>query len=149
MLPIVGLTFFAAISYESYRTERRSKGDAGRYFVWSTMQLDSDPLSRHHPSPCLQSSEPCVEWNSAVLDRYGRPGRAEKMFLLSALPAFFASSLLTFGLGNVGVNEIVTFMISMPLLTFGWFHFVGWLIDRRRSARSLNQWRRTISKGGR
>ena len=137
MLPIVGLAFFAAITYDCYRAEQRSKGETGRYFNWSRLQLDSDPLSKSHPSPCLHSTEPCVEWDPAVMDRFGRPGHAEKIFLLSALPAFFVSSLLTFGFGSFGVNEIATFMISMPLLTFGWFYFVGWLIDRRRSPRSL------------
>jgi hypothetical protein len=56
-------------------------------------------------------------------------------FITSALIVLFFSLALTFGahaqqFGGFGMNQILSFMISMPLLIFGWFYFVGWLLDR-------------------
>ena len=47
-----------------------------------------------------------------------------------ALPAFAISVLIVSGLGHLGINEIWSFLISLPLLIFAWLYFVGRLIDR-------------------
>jgi ABC-type spermidine/putrescine transport system permease subunit II len=41
--------------------------------------------------------------------------------VLSALPAFLIGSLAAYGLGRFGVSEVLSFMISMPLLIFAWY----------------------------
>jgi hypothetical protein len=56
--------------------------------------------------------------------------------MLFALPAFAIGLFITFGLGKFGISEVLSFMISMPLLVSTWFYFVGWLIDRWRLKRS-------------
>jgi hypothetical protein len=35
-------------------------------------------------------------------------------------------------LGRLGVSEIISFHIAMPLLITGWFYFLGRVIDRWR-----------------
>src|ERR1700735_883666 len=141
-LPVAGLIAFTGISYHSYRVGREARAIPGRFFLWSTLQLDSDPLNRRYQSPCAQSSAACVDWdpasidrNSAIVDRWGRP--VDKLFVLSDLPAFLVGTLIVFGLGGkFGVSEVSSFMVTMPLLTFVWFYAVGWLIDRWRFIRS-------------
>jgi hypothetical protein len=49
--------------------------------------------------------------------------------MLSAAPAFIVEAIVLRGLRHLGMNEILAFMISMPFLIFGWYYFVGWLID--------------------
>jgi high-affinity Fe2+/Pb2+ permease len=56
--------------------------------------------------------------------------------MVSALPAFVIGVLIVRGLGRLGVNEVRSFLISMPVLIFAWFYFVGWLIDRLKSRRT-------------
>jgi hypothetical protein len=56
--------------------------------------------------------------------------------MLSALPAFVIGLFITFGLGRFGISEVLSYMISMPLLISAWFYFVGWLVDRWRFKRS-------------
>jgi hypothetical protein len=133
VLPMLGLILFASISYHSYRQNRAIPG---RFFLWSTLRLDSDPLGRRHPSPCAKSESPCVGWDVATIDSWARPNRMERLFVLSALPAFVIGIFVTFGLGRFGVSEVLSYMISMPLLISAWFYFVGWIIDRWRFKRS-------------
>jgi hypothetical protein len=60
------------------------------------------------------------------------PGTVTRTFMAFAMPAFLLSAVIVGGLRRLGINQIWSFMISMPLLIFGWFYFVGSLIDRRR-----------------
>ena len=140
ILPIVGLIVFVSIGYHSYR---QNGAIPGRFFLWSTLQLDSDPLSRHHPSPCAKSENPCVDWDVATIDSSARPSRLERLFMLIALPAFVIGLFITFGLGRFGISEVWSYMISMPLLISAWFYFVGWLVDRWR----FNRLRLTAAPG--
>jgi hypothetical protein len=55
---------------------------------------------------------------------------------LSAFPAFFACVAVIRGFGRFGVSEFASFMVSMPLLLFAWYYFLGWLIDRRKGKQS-------------
>lgn len=136
-LPVVGLIVFTGISYQSYRASYEDRAVPGRFFLWSTLRLDSDPLNRRYQSPCAQSKDPCVDWDLATVDSWAHPKDKDRLFVLSALPAFLVGTLIVFGLGGkFGVSEVTSFMITMPLLTFIWFYFVGWLIDRWRFKRS-------------
>lgn len=56
--------------------------------------------------------------------------------MLFALPAFVIGLFITFGLGRFGISEVLSYMISMPLLISAWFYFIGWIIDRWRLKRS-------------
>lgn len=50
--------------------------------------------------------------------------------MVSALPAIAVAKLIVAGLGCFGVNQIWSFMVSMPLLLSAWYFFLGWLVDR-------------------
>jgi len=50
--------------------------------------------------------------------------------MLSALPAFVVGRAVVSGLARLGVSEVWSFAILMPVLVVAWFYFVGWLIDR-------------------
>jgi hypothetical protein len=50
--------------------------------------------------------------------------------MLSALPAFVVGTAVVRGLASLGVSEVWSFTIVMPLLILAWFYFIGWLIDR-------------------
>jgi len=47
-----------------------------------------------------------------------------------ALPAFILGAVVVNGFSRFGVNEIISFMISIPILIFAWFYLIGWLFDR-------------------
>jgi hypothetical protein len=132
VLPVVGLIVFTAISYHSYRVSPE-----GQFFLWSTLRLDSDPQNRNHQSPCVESKDPCVGWDPVVVDHWARPTLVERWFARFTLPAFFVGTFIVFGLGKLGINEVLSFFVLMPLLTLAWYYFVGWLIDRWRFKRSL------------
>jgi hypothetical protein len=135
VLPVVGLIVFMGISYNSYRAGREGNSAIGRFRVWSTIRLDSDPLNRRSPTPCVPSTQPCVYWDVNDLDNWHHPGIVERIFGFSALPAFVVGLFITYGLGSFGINEIISYMVSMPLLIFAWFYSVGWLVDRWRNKR--------------
>ena len=52
------------------------------------------------------------------------------LLILSGLPAFAVGKIIVGGLGRLGINQIWSFLISMPLLLFTWYYFLGWLVDR-------------------
>jgi hypothetical protein len=62
-------------------------------------------------------------------------GLLANLLFLSAFPAFLVGRFVVHGFSRIGVNELTSFMISMPVLIFGWFFLVGWLLDRRRNGR--------------
>jgi hypothetical protein len=64
------------------------------------------------------------------------PGWFAKSLMLSAFPAFVFGAAVVHGLGRLGISEVSSFMVLMPLLIFAWFYFVGWLVDRSRFKRS-------------
>ena len=55
--------------------------------------------------------------------------------VLSAFPAFLAGFALVLLLARKGINEVMTFMVAMPMLLYGWYYLVGWLIERWISGR--------------
>jgi hypothetical protein len=135
-LPVVGLIVFTGISFHSYRVSREGPSVSGRFFLWSTFRLDSDPLNRHSQFNCVPSKEACVGWDVVNVDSWLRPTTLERIFGISALPALIVGLLMTRGLGLIGINEIWSFMFSMPLLIFAWFYSVGSVIDGWRFKRS-------------
>ena len=135
-LPLFGLMLFAFGTYDSFGPGR-IHDNTGRYFRWSSFRLDSDPLNRRSRSatavPCKDSTETCMATDP--LEVYVDPGWLARCFILSALPAFLVGAGIVHSLSRLGVSEVTSFMISMPLLIFAWFYFVGWLLDRWREKR--------------
>jgi hypothetical protein len=132
VLPLVGLLLFAGVTYYSTRLHHASS----RYFWWSSIPLDSTPLSKSE-SACKEGVENCQEWGPQSIVVHS--GLLPKALILSAIPAFFLGSLITAEFGRLGVSEVLTFMVSMPLLIGTWFFLLGWLIDswgRKRRAGS-------------
>lgn len=140
-MPVVGLLLFSGETYESVRMNLRvNRSDhftSPRYFYWANIPLDSDPLGKDRPGtlPCQNAAENCAIWNVPLL--IVDPGYLTKAVMLSGFPAFLLGRAVVSGLGSLGVNQIWSFMISMPLLLFSWYYFVGWLLDRFRF-----KWRR-------
>ena len=103
---------------------------------WSSLRLDSTPLSNSE-SAGKEGVENCQEWGPQSI--VGHSGLLAKALILSAIPAFFLGQLIASELGRLGVSEVLTFMVLMPLLIGGWFYFLGRLIDswgRKRQAAS-------------
>jgi hypothetical protein len=125
VLPLVGLILFALISIEAVRRDRL----ANRYFWWSGIALDSRPLMPLE-SACKDGTERCGTWRPIV-----DYGVLTESLMILAFPAFLIDRLMVRGVGRVGVNEVYSFMISMPLLISAWLWVVGALIDRWRQKR--------------
>jgi len=115
---LVGLILFAAITVNSFKTQR----GASRYFYWSSVRLDSDPANKRTPA---------TQWDLTIADRWVDPGVLEIVLIVAALPAFIVGRICVAGLGRLGINQVPSFLVLMPILIFTWFHFVGKLIDRR------------------
>ena len=130
ILPMAGLALFASQAYSSFSV--MNKNHANRYFYWGTIILDSDPLNQHSPdSTGCGNEQDCVQWDPRTM--WIHMGWKIQILTLSGLPAFVAGIPIVQGLGRLGVSEVKSFMISMPILLFAWYYFIGWLIDRRRS----------------
>lgn len=117
---MVGLLLFGAITLYSYQTQR----GPSRYFYWSLIRLDSDPANR-------QAST----WDLTIADRWIDPGILEIVLIVAALPAFIVGGISVAVLGRLGINQVSSFFVLMPILIFMWFHFVGRLVDRLFGAR--------------
>ncbi|HLJ25553.1 MAG TPA: hypothetical protein VKY85_02475 [Candidatus Angelobacter sp.] len=108
---------------------------AGRYFWWSSLRLDSDPLGRHlqrlsNPTAPGSDAEECLRWDPVY--RYVDPGWLTRVLMLSALPAFLLAGVIVYILSRLGISQVLSFMISTPVLMATWYYFLGWLLDRRR-----------------
>jgi hypothetical protein len=145
VLPLIGFIIFALITYQSVIESRQLNKQAGlnnshgRYFWWSSIRLDSDPLDKRALSAmpvCRENSEGSE--HCEVLEPLGiwiDPSWLVEGLILTALPAFLLGIGLVGGLGRIGFSQVWTFMISMPPLISAWFYFIGWLLDRRRMKR--------------
>jgi len=130
-LPFIGLSLFIALTHNSLRMNREIQRTPSRYFWWTSIQLDSDPLNRHPKStttPCKNGEENCENWELRHI--WVDPSWMAEFLMLSALPAFVVGTAVVRGLAHLGVSEVWSFMIVMPLLILAWFYFVGWLTDR-------------------
>ena len=129
------MILFAALSYHSVRWNHAFHAGQSRYFWWSSVRLDSDPLNRHPKAPITFKDGNESYWDPAMI--WVSPGWFEIALVLSGLPAFLSSMALTHGLGRLGISEVVTFMISMPLCLVAWFYWVGLFFDRWAYKRSV------------
>ena len=139
VLPTSGLILFAGLSYDSHRVNREVfKGRPSRYFWWSSIRLDSDPLNKHPivltTTTCEDGIEDCTTWDPVYV--WVDPGWVERILVVSAFPAFVVGAAIVGGLARLGISKLSTFTVSIPVLIFAWFYFVGWVIDRWRYKRS-------------
>jgi hypothetical protein len=134
-----GLVLFGLLTYASIQGNREMRhGRHGRYFWWGSVRLDSDTLDRHLTlEPCTQRPNGDCVWEPLYI--WVEPGLLEKALVLSALPAFILGRTVVFGLARLGVNELTSFMFTMPVLILVWFYGVGWLLDRWQHKRSLRR----------
>lgn len=132
VLPVIGLILFAGETHQSVRMNREDRPNPSRYFWWSSIRLDSDPLNRHPrvALPCKNGAGNCIEWDWALVDMWVDPGWLTRGLMVSALPAFAIGAFIVGGLGRLGINQIWSFVIFVPILIFTWHYFIGWLIDR-------------------
>jgi hypothetical protein len=130
VLPACGLVLFAILTYQSMVENRAFH--SSRYFWWSAIRLDSDPLNRHSAAraaiACPDKVENCMPFEPMQI--WINPGWLTRSFMLLALPAFLATAGIVGGLARLGVSEIMSFFVSMPFLTVAWFYFAGWAFDR-------------------
>lgn len=128
VFPALGLLAFSTVSYHSLRMNRQFGPTPRRYYWWSSIRLDTDPLNRNLQTrpPCNTAVEDCA-WGPHI---WIEPGYYAKSLMVAALPAFVLSALTLSRLSHMGINEVWSFAISMPAYMFAWFYLVGWLIDR-------------------
>jgi hypothetical protein len=134
VLPLVGLALFGIMTWQSVRWNNQLHPDSRRFFFWASIRLDSDPLDKHSEMlrPCpgdldCASYPPERIW---VEPGWVEPGLVPKILMITGLPAFAVSLGLTRGLGRLGVNEVLTFMLTLPALLLAWYFCLGWLLDR-------------------
>src|SRR5579872_5554423 len=100
-LPSLGLLLFAVVTYQSIASSRLLVHNDGRYFWWSGMCLNSDPLNKHWKEPalceCSHVAKNCVEPISAD----GYPGWITRCLMILALPAFLVSAATVQGTGSL------------------------------------------------
>jgi len=124
VLPVFGLLAFCAESYLSLRMNQEFGMAPHRYYWWSSIRLDTEPLNKN---PACKSGEEDCGWEPSQI--WIDPGYLMKSLMLAALPAFALGAITVGGLGRLGVNEVWSFFVSMPLFIVSWFYFVGWVID--------------------
>jgi hypothetical protein len=130
ILPIVGLILFTAVTIRSAKFNAHDESHPRKYFWWSSLRLDTDPLNRHPvpAQPCSDGGQNCAEW--MLRAQWVTPSIVDRVLAISGLPAFFVGALIVAVCSNLGIDEVLAFMVSMPVLLFCWYYFVGWLIDR-------------------
>jgi hypothetical protein len=143
ILPLCGLVLFLLVTYHAFRQRgefHRNHND--RYFYWSMIRLDTDPLNRYGrgrvPSPCASAEKDCMEWEPEI--RYINPGFLVRFLILSALPSFLLESLIIHLMARLGVNELPVFLITTPIFICAWYCALGLAVDRwlfRRKHRKL------------
>jgi hypothetical protein len=117
ILPVLGLLLFAVVTYRSMAANPEAQGVPNKYYWWSSLRLDTDPLNQNPRSDSVPSATHIA------------PGWLDRLLTISALPAFLAGSGLVIVFSKLGVDEVLAFMVSMPILVFAWFYLVGWLLD--------------------
>jgi hypothetical protein len=106
-LPYIGLCLFIALTHGSLRGNREIQHSPSRYFWWTSIWLDSDPLNRHSKStttPCKNGEGNCVNWELRAI--WVDPSWLAKFLMRSALPAFVVGTAVVKGLAGLGVSEV-------------------------------------------
>jgi hypothetical protein len=64
ILPAIGLSLFAVLTYHSVLENRQTKDSGGDYFRWEWIPLNSDPLGKNPPAPkkCENGEANCISW---------------------------------------------------------------------------------------
>lgn len=124
-MPVIGIILFSVVSYHSFRAHRRLPS---RYFWWSSIRLDSDPSNSRNwgAIPFQESNENRWELQTKWVD----PGLLDQFLMLSALPALAVGGGAVRTLGRIGVSQVSSFMLMMPVLIGAWYYLIGWLLDR-------------------
>lgn len=133
-LPILGLFLFGVESYWSFRFNRELGSSPRRYYYWSSIRLDSDPLGTRYQGPCKSEYKGC-DWEPSWISIDS--GYVAKAVMLLCLPAFALGAVAVTGLGHLGISELPSFLALMPVLVFAWLYLVGWLLDTWRRKRLL------------
>ena len=130
ILPMTGLFLFTAVAYRSMPANHHDRVVPRRYYWWSSLRLDSDPLNRNPapPKPCPEGIANCS--NGETPNVKIAPGWLEKSLVVTGFPALLAAFAVVASLSKRGIDEVLTFFVSMPILLFGWYYLVGWLIER-------------------
>ncbi len=136
ILPMIGLVLFAAVCYRSMPANHHEQEAPRKYYWWSSLRLDADPRNQSKAllTPCPKGVPDCSNGESPNIKI--APGWLEKFLVVSGLPAFLAGFAIVAGLSKLGVDEVLSFMVSMPILLFAWYYLVGWLIERWTSRRA-------------
>jgi hypothetical protein len=131
-LPVVSLILFAGITWNSVIANSQFRRIPNRYFWWASFRLDADPLNKHPSiaSPCEAGTGNCGRWDLRAI--YVDPGLLVEAFIWLSLPTFAVTTVVVFGLGRLGVNEIWSFMVATPPLLFAWYYFIGMMVDHTR-----------------
>lgn len=128
ILPALGLLVFTAQTYKEYRAWQTEK--PSRYFWWSSLRLDSDPLN-HRPYPIKRAdAAESGEATWVLRDRWVDPPYVVTLLIYSGFPAFMITVAIVGVLGRLGISEILSFLVSAPVLLATWYYFVGRLLDR-------------------
>jgi len=56
--------------------------------------------------------------------------------MAAALPAFGLSALTVRALSRLGISEVWSFLVSIPIYVSAWFYLVGRVVDRWSNKRS-------------
>jgi len=128
VIPVLGLALFGFVTYQSVTM---AKGHTDRYFYWSSIRLDSGPPQVS--KPCNPYTAGCADWDFFI-DVH--PSLVARSLMLSGLPAFLVSFLITSGLRRLGVSEVTSFFVSIPVLMLAWYYLLGRLFEYW-SARNL------------
>jgi hypothetical protein len=129
ILPLMGLILFAIVSYRSMPANVHEQEVPRKYYWWSSLRLDSDPLNKNPQlsASCGDEKQSCS--NGVTPNVKITPSWLDRLLIISALPAFLAGAALMILLSKLGLDEVLTFMVCMPILLLAWYYLVGWLIE--------------------
>jgi hypothetical protein len=129
ILPVLGLLLFTAVTLRSAKVNEHDAAHPHKYYWWSSLRLDTDPLNQHPatPPPCGDKEKNCAQDESRTLQV--SPNVLDKTLAISGFPAFLAGAGIVALSSRRGIDEVLAFMVSMPILLFGWYYLVGWLVD--------------------
>ncbi|HJT70895.1 MAG TPA: hypothetical protein VJ731_11895 [Terriglobales bacterium] len=122
ILPTTGLLVFALGTAASIHMNRM-RGNKN-IFYWSSIPLSLHPLERRYKLVACNPPDPNCQWEPASV--WVDPGPMAKVLIVSSFPAFLLGLAITRSLGHVGVSEVTTFMVSMPVFIFAWYYLVAW-----------------------
>ena len=125
-------SLFRVGELSALRVNRESKHATGRYFWWSAIRLDSDPLDRQpeRSTPCKEGSN-CVGWDE-IDYKWVEHGWLSQTLMLSAFPAFLVGWIIVVGLREVGISEVASFMVFHASINY------CLVLLRRSAARPLD-----------